>query len=104
MSQEGAARKHLTSRTDDVPPTRKIYRQDCTNGVSGTPTVSQHTKLTLDFLRKERSISSSIELDGTHLTIPHVSLQAVNLRGFHTSMNPRFEGGIPDFMEKFNKF
>ena len=25
-----------------------------------------------------------------------------NLRGFRASMNPRFEGGIPDFMDKFN--
>ena len=37
--------------------------------------------------------------------------QAANLRGFRTSMNPRFEvgildfmDGIPDFIEKFNTF
>ena len=31
-------------------------------------------------------------------------LQAVNLRGFRASVNPRFEAGIPDFIEKFNTF
>ena len=37
--------------------------------------------------------------------------QAANLRGFRASVNPRFEAGIPDFMdgisefmEKFNTF
>ena len=37
--------------------------------------------------------------------------QAVNLRGFRASMNPRFDGeilefmdGIPNFMENFNTF
>ena len=28
--------------------------------------------------------------------------QAANVKGFHASMNPRLEGGIPDFLEKFN--
>ena len=37
--------------------------------------------------------------------------QPVNLRGFRASMNPRFDGGIPDLMDKipessdnFNQF
>ena len=31
-------------------------------------------------------------------------MQAVNLRGFLASVNPRFEARIPDFMNKFNTF
>ena len=31
-------------------------------------------------------------------------IQAANLRGFCASVNPRFEGGILDFMENLNKF
>ena len=27
-----------------------------------------------------------------------IANQAANLRGFHASVNPRFEAGIPDFM------
>ena len=31
-----------------------------------------------------------------------VKYRAANLKGFGASVNPRFEGGIPDFREKFN--
>ena len=30
--------------------------------------------------------------------------QAVNLKGFRTSMNPRFDGGIPDFVKNSVNF
>ena len=30
--------------------------------------------------------------------------QATNLRGFCASMNPKFEGGIPDFMDGISNF
>ena len=33
-----------------------------------------------------------------------ITLQAANLRGFRASMNPTFEGRIPDFVDNFNTF
>ena len=34
----------------------------------------------------------------------YLHLQAANLRGFHASVNPRFEAGIPDFMNEILNF
>ena len=33
-----------------------------------------------------------------------LELQAANLKGFRASMNPRFEGGIPNFMDRIPAF
>ena len=38
------------------------------------------------------------------LTTLIMKLLTVNLRGFHTSVNPRFEGVIPDFMDGITDF
>ena len=39
-----------------------------------------------------------------HCLMSMVIYQAANLRGFHASVNPRFEAGIPDFMDGIPDF
>ena len=36
--------------------------------------------------------------------LPDKKKQAVNLKGFHASMNPWFHGGFPDFMDGIQDF
>ena len=43
---------------------------------------------------KERSV----------LSVGHIDNQVANLRGFRASVNPRFEAGIPDFMNGILNF
>ena len=38
------------------------------------------------------------------MVISYVGEQAMDLRGFRASVNPRFQGGIPDFMDGIQGF